>query len=328
MAKKKQKKAAKRAVKRAGKRAAKRGRVVAKRAARTKPEAPAPDVALPEGHVVLTDVDSLKLTIEEYARRWEAREQQRENERVKEMAAFVARLDRIEAALQAPPRDPSLDVPASVEVKRFFFAGACAHLNLVRPTPAIVGRAMHTAKATCRKTAKSPYLLFNEIYVSMLRALGLKASTPEAPVTTARDFIHLDAEMVDVIEDLSTRPKTKLWNFYERQLEPRLRLLVNMRLANVEENNVGKRVDYDRYLTKLGQELFDGWPDWKDKTGGIGILDDVPASIMGVSKVVGPAGSKPTPATMTTPTPEPAPESAPTPAPEPDAGAEPTSPAP
>ncbi len=336
---KKKKKAAKRVAKRAGKRSTKRGQVVAKRAARKKSEGPAVDRSLPESHVALPQADALKTLADAVLGLTASNEQivreQREHRLTLEMllesvAKGSAAMDRIEAAQQAPPRDPSLDVPASVAVKRFFFAGACAHLNLVRPTPAIVGRAMHTTNATSRTTARSPYVLFNEIHTSMLLAFGLKASTPAAPVTTARDFIHLDAEMVDVIEDRSKRPKKKHWKFYESQLGPRLRLLVNMRLANVDPNNVGERIDYDRYLTKLGQELFDGWPDWNDTTGGIGILDDVPASIMGVSKVVGPAGSKPTPATMTTPAPEPAPESAPTPAPKPDAGAEPepTSPAP
>lgn len=304
MAKKKQKKAAKRAVKRAGKRAAKRGRVVAKRAARKRPEAPVVDRSLPVPNIFLVAVDSLKLTIEDFARRWEAREQQRENERVKEMAAFMARLDRIELAQQAPPRDPSLDVPASVDEKRRLFAGFCKTMNAPAPTPAIIGRVMHDGRVFSAKDSVPPRNLFERIY--------------------AKDRRHLAPKICEMLErygDPSAsagkkagKSSSKIAENLGDEFDQRFTLIMNIGCGRKDPVQTGKKTNYHRYLTETGRELFDDWPNWTDKTGGIGIVDEGPASRPSEPKAAGTADPKPEPT--------------PTPAPEPDAGAEPTSPAP
>lgn len=193
---------------------------------------------------------------------------------VTELAETRRQLDRIESRQQQPPRDPSLDVPLSVLEKRVFVAGACKTLNLIRPTPAIVGRAMHAEKTTSREVAKSPYEIFNAIYTAVKIAMGFQSSGSEESPNVARDFIHLDADMVALMEDRSTRPKKKHASYCDDQLSPRLRLLENMQLARVETNRSGRRVNYSRYLKPEGQLLFNGWPEWTDATGGIGLVDE------------------------------------------------------
>ena len=39
------------------------------------------------------------------------------------------------------------------------------------------------------------------------------------------------------------------------------------------ENAKGERTNYDRYLTPEGLEVFNGWPDWTDATGGISLAE-------------------------------------------------------
>jgi len=193
------------------------------------------------------------------------------------VAELRERVGRLEAAQQQPARDPSLDAPASVAQLRHFFAGACKTLGFVRPTPAIVGRAMHSEKAFEPRAAKSPYVLFNAIYQAVKQALGLPSAQPEASSEDTRDFVHLDAEMVELMEERSVRPQKKHSTYYNRELQPRLQLLENMRLACVEPNKTGERTDYSRYLTPLGRELFNNWPEWTDATGGIGLADEEPS---------------------------------------------------
>ena len=288
MAKKKQQKAAK------------RGRVVAKRAARKKSETPVVDRSLPEPHIVLAVDDSLKLTIEDFTRRWEVREQQRENERAKEMAAFMARLDRIESAIQAPPRDPSLDVPQDVVKQRCFLAGFCSASGFPNPTSAIIGLVMHDARVFSAKDNVSPRNLFERIY--------------------AKERLHIAPKIRDLLErygDPSAaagktpgRSSGKIAKELGDEFDRRFILIIKIGCGHKDPVKNGKKTNYHRYLTEKGRELFDNWPKWMDDTGGVGILDEGPAVAPSEPKAAGTADPKPEPA------------------PEPDAGIEPTSPAP
>jgi hypothetical protein len=190
------------------------------------------------------------------------------------IAETLERTRRIEACVQQPPRDPSLDVPASVASLRRMFAGACKTLNLTRPTPAIVGRVMHYEGAFNRGAAKSPYVLFNSIYNAVTTELRLRPMQGESTDNANVDYVHLNDEMVELMQGRSSRPPDKHATYYDSQLKPRIRLLEHMRLACIEENRTGQRLDYSRYLTPSGRELFDGWPEWTDATGGIGLADE------------------------------------------------------
>lgn len=194
------------------------------------------------------------------------------------MSEMLSRVRRPEVAQQQPPRDPSLDVPASVTTLRRVFAGACKTLGFVRPTPAIIGRAMHAEKAFNRNAAKSPYALFNAIYEAVTHALGLPSAQPEASAEGTRDLVHLDADMVASLEGRSVRPQKKHSVYYNQELKPRLQLLKDTGLADVAENEQGQRKNYSRYLTPLGRELFNNWPEWTDATGGISLAEE-PAGV-------------------------------------------------
>lgn len=194
----------------------------------------------------------------------------RQEEFMEEMRERLARIE----ARQQPSRDPHLDVPASVGALRRFFSGACNSLGIHRPTPAIIGRAMHDEKAFDSRTAKSPYMLFESIYHTVRRIILPQALQRESAVEATLDYVHLDDKMVELIEDRSSRPKNKHATYYDSQLKKRLRLLKDMRLACIEENKTGQRSDYSRYLTPEGRDLFNGWPEWTDATGGIGLVDE------------------------------------------------------
>jgi len=187
---------------------------------------------------------------------------------------MLSRVRRSEVVQQQPPRDPSLDVPASVTTLRRVFAGACKTLGFVRPTPAIIGRAMHAEKAFNRNEAKSPYALFDAIYRAVKHAIGLPSAQLEASAEDTRDFVHLDADMVALLEGRSVRPQKKHSVYYNQELKPRLQLLKDTGLADVAENEQGQRKNYSRYLTPSGRDLFNKWPEWTDATGGIGLAEE------------------------------------------------------
>ena len=257
---------------------------------------------LPKPRVKATQVDVLVALLRALNRRLQTIEQQRlEQERQEQeqrtavptppspydsafaalrefMSEMLSRVRRLEVAQQQPPRDPSLDVPASVTTLRRVFAGACKTLGFVRPTPAIIGRAMHAEKAFNRNAAKSPYALFDAIYRAVKHALGLPSAQLEASAEDTRDFVHLDADMVALLEGRSVRPQKKHSVYYNQELQPRLQLLKDTGLADVAENEQGQRKNYSRYLTPSGRELFNNWPEWTDATGGIGLAEE-PAGV-------------------------------------------------
>jgi hypothetical protein len=314
MAKKKQKKAAKRAVKRAGKRATKRGRVVAKRAARKKSEGPAVDRSLPESHVALPQADALKTLADAVLGLTASNEQivreQREHRLTLEMllesvAKGSAAMDRIEAAQQAPPRDPSLDVPASVTDKRRLFSGFCKTMNTAAPTPAIIGRIMHDRRVFLAKDSVSPRNLFERIYVKNPRHIAPKI----------RDLLERFGDPTTSAGKKAGKSSGKIAGGLGDEFDQRFALIVNIGCGNKDVVRSGKKTNYCRYLTKPGRELFDDWPEWTDETGGVGMADPKPPVT---------APSAPEAAGTAEPMAEP------TPTPEPDAGAEPepTSPAP
>lgn len=190
------------------------------------------------------------------------------------MADLLERVRRIEATQEQSERFSRRDAPASVMDKRQLMAGACKSLGFVQPTPAIIGRAMHVERAFAGGVAKSPFVIFHAIYAAVKQLLGPQAEQSAASAAAPTEFLHLDAEMVALMESRSTRRPHTHARYYDDQLKPRLRLLENMQLARVEKKQTGRRTSYSRYLTASGRELFDGWPEWTDASGGTGMLDD------------------------------------------------------
>lgn len=189
---------------------------------------------------------------------------------VESLAEMREKIRSIHAIVKPPPRDTGRDLPQSLVLARTLLAGACKTLGFDRPTPAVIGRVMHDERAFEPRSAKSPYMLFDTIYNTVIRVLGIPGYLPRAAGGAGHDYVHLDEELVAMLTDISARPKKKHAEYYDKELKPRLTLLVNTHLARVDKH----KNNYQRYLTPLGQSVFHGWPEWTDVTGGIGLVDD------------------------------------------------------
>jgi hypothetical protein len=157
---------------------------------------------------------------------------------------------------------------------RWMIANQCRAANLVRPTPAIIGRVMHDERAYAPERAKSPQVLFHAIYSAVIRVFRRPATEREVAPGTGDDHVHLTTEMVELIAGRSSRPQKKHSTYFESQLRPRLQLLVNSGLAKVDTIRQRRRINYLRYLTEPGCEVFSEWPELSDVTGGISAADE------------------------------------------------------
>lgn len=270
--------------------------------------------ALPGPQVRVEDIEVLRAVIESHSALVDRRldDQQQALERLiteviapvqtslygdSEMARLLAttseireRLARIEVGMvetqrrvtlmeenQRPPAPvPDREAAARKAALQWMLAKQCRASNLTRPTAAIVGRAMSDQRAFDQRAAKSPHVLFNQILDNVRRVFGLATPRPGQEATDSeQDYVHLTEDIVAIIQERSSRPKKKWAAFLNGELKPRLNLLVNSGLAHEVPNRLGKRTNYDRYLTILGREVFGGWPEWDDRTGGISLADEL-----------------------------------------------------
>jgi hypothetical protein len=193
------------------------------------------------------------------------------------------RLSLLEENQRPPEPTPDRDSLVRVASFRLVLARQCRAENMVRPTPAIVGRAMHDERVFGRSAAKSPQQIFSAIYTTVRRVFRLQSSPPESSGPEI-DHVHLTEDMVQLMEGRSLRPKKKHAAYYDSELKPRLKLLIKSGYVEVDENQHGERTDYSRYLTPDGREVFNGWPEWTDVTGGISLAEgrlqtDAPPSV-------------------------------------------------
>lgn len=193
-----------------------------------------------------------------------------------EMRKIRRRVGLLEKNQRPPEPTPDRDAAVRAGAIQWVVANYCRAANLLRPTPAIVGRVMHDERVFDRGAAKSPQELFLGILNTVRRVFRLAVPQPnqESPAASEQDYVHLTEEMAAVIEDRSSRPKKKHSNFYDRELKRRLDLLVNSGLAEVVPKGVRNPPHYDRFLTPMGREVFDGWPEWDDRTGGISLAGE------------------------------------------------------
>ena len=185
---------------------------------------------------------------------------------------ILRRVGLLEENQRPPEPTPDRDAAVRAGAIQWVVANHCRAENLLRPTPAIVGRVMHDERAIDRGAAKSPYEIFNSIYITVRRVFRLQSSPPE-PSVPEIDYVHLTEDMVLLMEQRSSRPKNKHATYYNSVLKPRLKLLINSGFVVMTENAKGERTNYDRYLTPEGLEVFNGWPDWTDATGGISLAE-------------------------------------------------------
>jgi len=171
-----------------------------------------------------------------------------------------------------PEPAPDRERAAAMHAIRVLFARQMVALNIQRPTPAIVGRVMRDGRAFDPSSAKSPHEIFDSICKFVRVAFPIPAASSEESADGSRDHVHLDEKMVALLEGQSSLPKRKHSEYLDKQLKPRLKVLVNQRLARADKQEGGRH--YDRYLTEEGQIVFEDWPNWDDPTGGVGLADD------------------------------------------------------
>ncbi len=200
---------------------------------------------------------------------------------------------------QRPPaRGPDHDAMVRVATLRWTLANQCRVANLLRPTPAIVGRAMHAVSAFDSRSAKSPFSILQQIHDAIKRAFGPQSSAANPDAEQQADHVHLTEEIVEVIEGRSEIPPKKQPTHCDKTLKPRLELLVNTGLADIKKREQGKRVDYSRFLTQVGREVFDEWPEWTDRTGGVSLAEEELQAITSSAATAG-SGTPTSPGALT-----------------------------
>lgn len=191
------------------------------------------------------------------------------------ITAILSRVTLLEENQRPPEPAPDREAAGRKAGCRLMLANQCRASNFTHPTAAIVGRAMHDERAVDQRTAKSPQQLFYRILDTVRRVFGLATSQPGHEAEAAeQDYVHLTEEIVEVLEERSSIPKKKQSVFLNDELKPRLELLANSGLADEITIRTGERVKYSRYLTPMGREVLDGWPEWDDRTGGISLADE------------------------------------------------------
>ena len=251
---------------------------------------------LPESGVSRADIELLRAVVESYFSTCMERLQQQEGA-LNELQGMLGRSmattadirdrhARVEVSLgeaqeklgtlvenqRQPEPAPDRERAAAMHGFRVSFARQMVAMNIQRPTPAIVGRVMRDGRAFDPRSAKSPHEIFDSICKFVRVAFPIPAASSEESADGSRDHVHLDEQMVALLEGQSSLPKRKHSEYLDKQLKPRLKLLVNQRLARADKQEGGRH--YDRYLTEEGQIVFEDWPDWTDTTGGCELADD------------------------------------------------------
>ena len=191
------------------------------------------------------------------------------------ITAILSRVTLLEENQRPPEPAPDREAAGRKAGCRVMLANQCRASNLIRPTAAIVGRVMHDERAVDQRTAKSPQQLFFGILGTVRRVFGLATPQPDQEAALRQDYVHLSEDIAATIEKRSSISEKKHAEFLNDELKPRLKLLANSGLAREITIYTGRRVNYDRFLTPLGREVFDGWPEWDDRTGGISLADEL-----------------------------------------------------
>lgn len=191
------------------------------------------------------------------------------------MGETQRRVTLMEENQRPPAPAPDREAAARKAGCRWTLANQCRFSTFTHPTAAMVGRVMHDERAFDQRTSKSPQELFLGILDAVRRVFGLAIPQPDQEAEAVeQDYVHLTDDIAAICEQRSARPKNKQSDFLKDELKPRLELLKNSGLAEEITNRTGRRTNYDRYLTPMGREVFDGWPEWDDRTGGISLADE------------------------------------------------------
>jgi len=267
---------------------------------------PAPRVKLAQIDTLVALVRRLENRLRNIEERQEAEHQRREQERQEQerraaaptppalredlfarltefMAKMTETVQQIASSVQQPVPAASDDAPPSLTRLRRSFSGACKTLDHIQPTPAIIGLVMRDKDIFTREDNRAPRALFEAIYArprvpdhlsprirSLLERYGRKPSQTDTPTES-------EATSLNQPQHSRKKPKaasSKIAEDIGEEFDKRFELIVNMGYGKKETVLNGGKTNYCRYLTPDGRELFNGWPEWSDATGGIGLADE------------------------------------------------------
>lgn len=190
------------------------------------------------------------------------------------IAEILSRLTLLEENQRPPAPAPDREAAARKAGCRWTLANHCRFSTFTHPTAAMVGRVMHDERAFDERTSKSPQELFLGILNTVRSVFRLAVPRPDQEAAHRQDYVHLTDDIAAIFEERSARPKKKHSNYFNEQLDPRLAVLVKSGLAKKGSIPRERIPHYYRYLTPMGREVFDGWPEWDDRTGGISLADE------------------------------------------------------
>jgi len=289
-------------------------------------ELPAPRVKFAQIDMLVALVQRLDQRLRNIEERQEAEHQRREQERQEQerraaapappalnealyvrltefMAEMTETVQQIASSVQQPVQAARDDAAPSVTKLRRFLAGACKALGYQQPTPAIIGRVMYDRGIFTREDDRAPRYLFETIYAKpnvanhlspRIRSLLERYGEKPPQTNTSTDL------GAPSLSESRTKPKaasSKIAAEIGEEFDKRFELIVDMECGAKEPVRNGKKTNYRRYLTPEGRELFNGWPEWTDATGGISLINQQTESPPSEPESTGPNGGSPSPAT-------------------------------
>jgi hypothetical protein len=249
------------------------------------PRDPGCDHEIPRPHVTITHIDTLVAMNQQMVRRQEEMTGLiiTIDAKLEGVAEMRERLRLLEVALHRPAENQAADVPASVLILRRQFAGACKSLRIVEPTPAILGRLMHDCRIFDPNSNRAPRNLFESIYAKpkrpnhlsnrireLLEQYGNQPSSPEDETDCSDEGATTEQEPTTSRIKKLPDPSKQIGPEFDKRFE----LIENCGYGKREPVKHGGKTSYRRYLTPSGRVLFNGWPEWTDATGGVGLVDE------------------------------------------------------
>lgn len=157
---------------------------------------------------------------------------------------------------------------ASMRALRWALANQCRAVGLITPTPPIVGLAIGELKKLNPEAKYSPQKILSKIRDWDRVTFGEPGGKIPA--------VHLEAETLAVMQGSSKKvsEEKRCDHLDKKIIGPRLQVLINSKLAKSDPIKSGRKTDYDRYLTELGRKVFAGWPELRDKSGGLDLADE------------------------------------------------------
>lgn len=292
-------------------------------------EAPAPRVTFAQVDMLVASVRRFDRRLRNIEERQEEEHQRREQERQEQerraaaptppalhedlfnrltqfMTEMTETVQQIASSVQQPVPAANHGAAPSVTKLRRFLAAACKAWGYQQPTPAIIGRVMHEKRIFTREDDRPPRALFETIYAKpnvanhlSPRIRGLLERYGEKPPQT-NTSPDLGATSLNQSRQSRKKPKAASSKIAEKigeEFDKRFELIVDIECGAKEPVRNGRKTNYRRYLTPEGRELFNGWPEWTDATGGISLVNQQTESPPSEPESTGPDGGSPSPAT-------------------------------